>query len=141
MHIEKMTILRDGVIIRYGLVGILGTIIHFASVILFVEAVRLDPVLGSGLGFLLVLVVSYILNRTWTFRSKSKGARQFIIYTLVSLSGLGLNSAIMFISVHILHWNYLYGQGLVVAVVPVSNYILNRFWTFRESTRELVPNQ
>ncbi len=141
MPVEKTTILRDGVIIRYGLVGLLGTLLHFTCVILFVEAVRLDPVLGSGLGFLLVLVVSYILNRTWTFRSKSKGARQFIIYTLVSLSGLGLNSVIMFVSVHILHWNYLYGQGMVVAVVPASNYILNRFWTFRESTRALILNQ
>lgn len=131
MH-EKTAILTNSVVIRYGLVGVLGTILHFAGVILFVEAVGLDPVLGSGLGFLLVLAVSYFLNRTWTFRSKSKAARQFFIYTLVSLSGLGLNSAVMFIGVHILKWHYLYGQGLVVAVVPVANYILNRFWTFRE---------
>jgi putative flippase GtrA len=105
--------------------------ISFCGVIFFVEAVRLDPVLGSGLGFLLVLVISYFLNRTWTFRSKNRGARQIFVYTLVSLSGLGLNSAIMFTAVHALKWHYLYGQGLVVAVVPVSNYILNRFWTFR----------
>lgn len=141
MHAEKMKILSDGVIIRYGLVGLLGTALHFAGVIFFVEAVRLDPVMGSGLGFLLVLVVSYFLNRTWTFRSKSKGARQFFFYTLVSLFGLALNSAIMFFSVHILQWNYLYGQGMVVAVVPASNYILNRFWTFRASNRELGPGQ
>jgi putative flippase GtrA len=141
MHKEKMTVLKDGVIIRYGLVGIMGTLLHFTSVILFVEAVRLDPVLGSGLGFLLVLVVSYILNRTWTFRSNSKGARQFFSYTLVSLLGLGLNSAIMFVSVHVLKWNYIYGQGMVVAVVPASNYILNRYWTFRASNKELVPSQ
>lgn len=132
MYEGKTAVLWDSVVVRYGLVGILGTILHFAGVIFFVEAVRLDPVLGSGLGFLLVLVVSYFLNRNWTFRSKSRGTRQFFVYTVVSLSGLGLNSAIMFIAVHVLQWHYLYGQGLVVAVVPVSNYILNRFWTFRE---------
>ena len=132
MNGGKTAVLRNSVVVRYGLVGMLGTTLHFAGVILFVEAVRLDPVLGSGLSFLLVLVVSYFLNRTWTFRSKSRGKRQFFVYTLVSLFGLGLNSAIMFTAVHILKWHYLYGQGLVVAVVPASNYLLNRFWTFRE---------
>ncbi|WP_309245260.1 GtrA family protein [Clostridium estertheticum] len=119
-------------LVRYGLVGLLGTTIHFGSLILLVEFANLDPVLGSALGFLLVLVISYILNRTWTFQSKSRNVRQFLIYSIVSMIGIGLNSAILFISVHILKWNYLYGQCLVVLVVPVSNYLLNSLWTFRD---------
>lgn len=128
---EKIS--QISVIKRYAAVGLLGTMLHFIGVIFFVEFIHLDPVFGSTLGFLLVLAVSYILNRTWTFRSKDTGLRQFLIYTLVSLTGLGLNSAIMFITVHLLKWNYLYGQCLVVLVVPVTNFILNRTWTFRDS--------
>ncbi|MCB2354969.1 GtrA family protein [Clostridium estertheticum] len=124
--------LQINVIVRYGLVGLLGTTIHFGSLILLVEFANFDPVLGSALGFLLVLVISYILNRTWTFQSKSRNLRQFLIYSIVSLIGLGLNSTIIFISVHLLKWNYLYGQCLVVLVVPVSNYLLNSLWTFRD---------
>jgi len=133
MNKDQKPNLQINVIIRYGVVGLLGTALHFASVILLVEFARIDPVLASALGFLLVLVVSYILNRTWTFQSRSRGTRQFLIYSIVSLIGLGLNCAIMFISVHILKWNYLYGQCLVVIVVPISNFILNYFWTFRDS--------
>lgn len=119
---------------RYGMVGLLGTALHFASVIFLVEKAFLDPVIGSGLGFILVLVVSFFLNRSWTFRSNNRSPRQFLIYTFVSLIGLGLNCAIMFFAVHIMNWNYLYGQCLVVLVVPLSNYILNYKWTFREDT-------
>ncbi|WP_407307992.1 GtrA family protein [Desulfosporosinus sp. SB140] len=133
MNNDQEPSLEVPVIIRYGLVGLMGTILHFGSLILFVEFAHFDPILGSAFGFLLVLVVSYILNRTWTFRSRSRGTRQFLTYLLVSLIGLGLNSAVMFISVHVLKWNYLYGQCLVVIVVPVSNYLLNRSWTFRDS--------
>lgn len=123
-------------VIRYGLVGLLGTVLHFGSVIVLVEYAHFDPVPGSALGFLFVLLVSYSLNRNWTFRSRRRGRRQFLIYTVVSLLGLGLNSSIMFIAVHVLHWNYLYGQGLVVVVVPASNYLLNLTWTFRDSENQ-----
>jgi putative flippase GtrA len=130
---DRAVIARLSIVIRYGLVGLLGTALHFGSVIALVEGAGLDPVPASALGFVLVLVVSYILNRTWTFRARSGGRRQFAVYSAVSLLGLGLNSAIMFITVHLLQWDYLYGQGLVVAVVPASNYLLNRAWTFRDS--------
>lgn len=122
--------------VRYGLVGLLGTGLHFGTVIALVEWARLDPVPASALGFLLALVVSYILNRAWTFRSRRRGRRQFLAYAAVSLLGLGLNSAIMFLTVHVLRWNYLYGQALVVAVVPVVNYLLNLRWTFRDTEKE-----
>lgn len=125
--------------IRYGLVGLLGTILHFASVIALVELAGLDPVIGSALGFILVLVISYFLNRTWTFRAKGQRAGRFLIYTTVSLIGLALNSGIMYVAVYLLEWNYLYGQSLVVVVVPVVNYILNRTWTFPES--DLKPEK
>ena len=86
--------LQIPVMVRYGLVGLLGTVLHFTCVILLVEFAHFDPILGSALGFLLVLLVSYSLNRTWTFRSRNRGKRQFLRYLFVSSIGLGLNSAI-----------------------------------------------
>lgn len=108
----------------------LGAVLHFSSVIVLVEKAGLDPVIGSALGFFLALVVSFYLNRNWTFESRAAGPRQFLIYSLVSLNGLLLNSGIMYFSVHVWQWNYLYGQGLAAVVVPISNFILNRIWTF-----------
>lgn len=135
MDISKEPTSQITVIIRYGLVGLLGTLIHFSSVIALVELAQLDPVISSAVGFLLVLLISYYLNRNWTFRSKDGRSRQFFYYAIVSLVGLGINSTIMFIDVHILKMNYLFGQCFVVVVVPVSNFLMNRKWTFRD-TRE-----
>ncbi|MDX9872792.1 MAG: GtrA family protein [Clostridia bacterium] len=118
-------------LIRYGLVGFLGTALHTGVLIAFVELAQGDPVGGSVLGFLTALIVSYILNRSWTFRSADKGYRQFFIYTSVSLLGLGFNTTLMFLTVNVLSWHYLLGFCLVVLVVPLSNYFLNCIWTFR----------
>ncbi|EHQ88062.1 GtrA family protein [Desulfosporosinus youngiae] len=133
MDTLKESTTQISVIIRYGLVGLLGTLIHFSSVIALVELTHLDPVISSATGFVLVLLISYYLNQKWTFRIKNGGSRQFFYYTIVSLIGLGLNSAIMFIDVYVLRWNYLFGQCMVVVVVPVSNFLMNRRWTFRDT--------
>jgi len=36
----------------------------------------------------------------------------------------------MTITVDWLHWYYLWGLALVVAVVPATNFALNRLWAF-----------
>ena len=119
--------------IRYGMVGLLGTILHFSSLIVLVKFAGFDPVPASALGFILVLVVSFFLNKFWTFRSKNGGVKKFFRYTGVSLIGLALNTGVMFLTVHMLKWNYLVGQCLVIVVVPISNYLLNSLWTFNDS--------
>lgn len=131
MKIDKENTAQFFRFVRYGLVGFLGTVLNTGVLIAFVELAQGDPVLGSVLGFLAALIISYILNRHWTFRSADKGYRQFFIYTAVSLLGLGLNTLIMFLTVHVFRWYYLFGFGLVVVVVPLSNYFLNCTWTFR----------
>lgn len=120
----------SGKIIKYGITGLLGTLTHVSSTVFFVELVGLRPVLSSALGFVIVLVMSYYLNKYWTFRSQFRGYGEFGRYLLVSLSGLVLNTLIMFLTVEFLSWHYVVGQFAVVAVVPASNFLLNNYWTF-----------
>lgn len=120
-------------LVRYGIVGIIGTLIHFLILILLVKTYSLSPVLASSIGFIVVLLVSYRLNKYWTFNqinSLDKSSR-FIKYSVVSVCGLILNTTVMYISIDWLHLHYVIGQCLVIIVVPVFNYILNRNWTFR----------
>lgn len=119
-------------LLKYGVVGGLGTALHFGSLYAFVEWLRLSPVLASALGFVLVLLVSYALNQRWTFRRAASGWGPLLKYSIVSLTGLALNTGLMTAAVEWLHWHYLLGQCLVVIAVPVSNFLFNYYWTFRE---------
>ncbi|SFL64359.1 Putative flippase GtrA (transmembrane translocase of bactoprenol-linked glucose) [Paenibacillus sp. 1_12] len=118
-------------LLKYGIVGLLGTLIHFISLYVLVEAFGIQPVTSSTLGFLLVLFISYVLNKWWTFQDTPSGWKPFVKYTVVSLTGLLLNSGIMYAVVEWMHWNYLLGQCLVVVAVPASNFLFNYYWTFR----------
>ena len=120
--------------VRYGVVGVIGASIHFGTVILLVEEFRLNPVFSTAAGFSIVVAISYILNKHWTFKIVSKGkSYRFLKYIVVSCLGFGINVSIMYYVVNIAHWSYILGQSIVTVVIPVSNFTLNKFWTFSDS--------
>lgn len=117
--------------IRYGVVGATGTIIHLALLFLLVEVCSLHPVVASSGAFIVVIIVSYYLNYTWTFQAKNSHSKTLVKYLAVCAIGFGLNAGIMFIFVDLLQLWYLFGQIVSIIVIPISNFILNSRWAFK----------
>ena len=117
--------------IRYGVVGALGTIIHLVLLLLLVEVFSLHPVISSSIAFIVVIIISYYLNYTWTFRAKKNHVAALSRYITVCLIGFGINAGIMFIVVDVLRLWYFFGQMISIIVIPVSNFILNSRWAFK----------
>lgn len=121
-------------VFRYIVVGALGTAAHLAVLALAVEYYRLGVVVATVAGFLAALAVSYGLNHYWTFQSQRHPASSFWRYLLVCLSGLLLNTAMVYTMVEYFGWWYLTAQLCVILVVPTSNYLLNKYWAFNPNT-------
>ena len=116
---------------RYLIVGGLGTATHLAILALCVEWLGQSAIVGAIAGFLGALSVSYVLNHRWAFESRLAHKSSLWRYVVVSLSGLGLNTAMMMALVNYLHWWYFTAQLSVIIIVPLSNFVLNRYWTFK----------
>ncbi|WP_226000497.1 GtrA family protein [Paenibacillus sp. BJ-4] len=118
-------------IIKYSIVGLLGTGIHVGVLVLLVELFKVPAVTATTIGFVVTLLVSYVLNRNWTFEPTGEGSRtQFLKYLLVCSCGLLLNAALMYVTIHWIGWSYLIGEVLTTIIVPIHNYIWNRYWIF-----------
>lgn len=117
--------------IKYGLVGIVGTIIHTGTLVVLVEYCNMSPYLASIMGFTLSLIISYFINLKWTFNNNNN-LSTFLKYITVSLSGLCLNMLIMYIFVDLLSVWYLIAQIVTVIIVPISNFIFNKYWAFKK---------
>ena len=118
-------------LLKYGIVGMFGAFLHFIALILLVEAAGVAPVPASIAGFVLTVIVQYGLNRRWTFRSKARRLTEFLRYATVSVSGLALNALVMYVCTVWLTMHYVVAQTLVMIIIPLTNYWLNRVWTFR----------
>jgi putative flippase GtrA len=122
-------------IIKYCTTGVLGTALHFGTLFFLVEIYEVGPIKASSFGFILTVIFSYILNYFWTFQTGGKHLTTFIKYLSVSCSGLLLNALIMYIGIDKFGFHYGISQVFVVFIIPMTNYLMNHFWTFSNPLR------
>tara|TARA_R110000803_G_scaffold166127_3_gene229475 strand:- start:149 stop:547 length:399 start_codon:yes stop_codon:yes gene_type:complete len=82
-------------VVRFVIVGTLGFLTDAGFLWLASEKIGLDPYSGRLISFLCALLVTWLLNSTFTFKSTHRPSkRQFGSYVSVQLSSFGLNYAI-----------------------------------------------
>lgn len=136
IRIEKnLTSLKP--LIKYAIIGVLGTAIDVGSLYVFVDIFKL-PLLVSATGsFMLAVVNNFILNKIWTFQNTSKNYRKlFIKFFIVSIIGLGLTLICLQVLTNILHIWYILAKLITSVIVLTWNFLGNKMWTFRESEKK-----
>jgi putative flippase GtrA len=136
--------------IRFGIVGIIGSLIDFGFLNLFTIVFNIPYVLSSVFSFSLAVINNFVLNRIWTFPASRKDpiANQLIQFGLVSVVGLLIRTPLLawlekvliplaekwvpnFLTPTIVGHNV--GLAIGIGVVMLWNYFANRFWTFKNT--------
>jgi len=118
-------------IIRFGFSGVISTFIHSAVVIFLVEYTHMDPVVASFPAFLTANANSYLLNRFWVFKSAKGSPTQIVIFFVVSLVSLLINTFGMYIGTRWMGAYYMIVLGVSVVFAAAVTYVLHRLLTFR----------
>jgi len=116
----------------FAAVGAVGTLFHYAILIIMVNGLNLHPVIGSAAGFTVGALINYSLNYRITFRSNRSHRTAMPRFYLVAVIGLGINSLVLYILNVSLGFYYLLAQIITTGIVLLSNFILNKIWTFKE---------
>ncbi len=131
-------------LIKYGIVGVSNVAIDFAFLNLFLWF-HLNLYLAISLAFTIAATNSYFLNRNWTFKDKKADqvGRQYILFLIVSITGLLLNNFIVFLFVKyifIINLVLTANAAKVVATgfVVIWNYCINRFFVFQAPSPTLL---
>lgn len=119
---------------RFGFSGAISTGIHAVLVIVFVEYLGMDPVVSSVPAFLVANINSYLMNRFWVFRARSGSAGQFVIFFIVSIVSLLVNTSGMYVGTRILDFPYKVALAISVIVAAAITYLLHKLLTFREKS-------
>lgn len=121
--------------IRFALVGLGGTAVHYGLLLLLVELASLTALYASMLGALAGAVVNYFLNYRFTFASTAKHRKTMPKFFFLAGLGLSLNALLMWWlltwPLFSWQWYYLAAQIMVTALILLFNFFANRFWTFR----------
>ena len=120
-------------VVRYGLSGITGGLVQVAFLYVFVDWLALWYIYGVVLAFSISLIITFILQKLWTFQDYSVDSirRQSSFYILVALSALVLNIVSMYMLVDIFHLWHIGAQVAVVLLVGTYTFLMNRMFTFK----------
>lgn len=127
-------------IVRYGLVGAVGTLAHYAILVGAVSLHLATPVAASMAGAVVGAIVNYVLNAKYTFHHKGH-AQALPKFALIAIAGALMNGALMKILIDTLGLHYLVAQVLATLIVLGLTYTANSLWTFRPAATTPVADK
>jgi putative flippase GtrA len=135
--------MRDliGKFIGFAGTGAVATGIQYVILIALREGLGVSPVTASAIGYAIAAVCNYLMKYHWVFASDEHHHVAGPKYAVVSISGLTLNTLLMYLGNQVLGLYYLLAQVVATAVVLVWNFTLNGLWTFRAIGRGETPEQ
>ena len=117
---------------RYAIVGLASASAHLALLVLFVEVFGLRPAVATSVAFVCLLVVAFLLQHHWVFRSSERMARTAPRFVTVATMALVLNATIVHVGAGVMQGPYLAVQVVAFVVLPIANYLMHSLWTFAE---------
>jgi putative flippase GtrA len=116
---------------RYLLVGVLATALHYTVLVAVVERLHGTPALGAGLGALAGAVLAYFGNRRFTFSDTRAGHAQALTRFMLVAVLLALGHAlIVWCGSTLLGLHYLLSQVIASGVAFICGFKLNKSWSF-----------
>ena len=117
-----------GQVIRFGVVGVIATLIDMGLLLLLREVMHMDVLLASAIGFSVSMVVNYLLSMRFVFRGKEGSkCKEFTLFAVLSIGGLCVNQGLMWLGVRYLHRYYLAVKVFAAVVVTVYNFVTRKF--------------
>lgn len=119
--------------IRFLLVGVANTAFGYAIIFSLMYLASVSPEISNFFGYLAGLVLSYILNRNFTFRSIQKRSAEFGRFLLVFGFAYSSNLVALLVFIRVLFIGPGASQILAGGVYIVTSYLLNKYYVFRPS--------
>lgn len=119
-------------IFRYLVSGGLAFCIDAGILYALTEWLGLYYMVSSTISFSTGLVVTYIMSIIWVFdyRREKKQWREFLIFILIGMVGLGLTSLCMWIFTTEIGMHYMFSKIVTTIIVFVWNFIAKKFLLF-----------
>ena len=116
-------------IIKFAITGVIAAIVDVGVLVILKELFHVDVLIASAVSFCVSVVVNYLLSMSFVFKSKKQSkTKEFIIFVLLSIGGLGLNQFNLWVGVNYTDIYYLIIKVLAMIIVPVYNFITRKIF-------------
>lgn len=117
-------------ILKFGVVGVIAFLIDYGVLILLTEVFHVHYLLSAMISFTVSVIFNYIASMRFVFNGRedmSKG-REFVIFLILSIIGLGLNELFMWLMVDRFVIHYMISKIFVTGIVMVWNFVTRKIF-------------
>lgn len=127
--------------LKFGVVGVIAFFIDYGVLMLLSVGIGLDPVVSAAISFTVSVVFNYVASMRFVFthREDLSKRREFVIFVILSVIGLLINEAIMYVGIQTLGKSALaitITKVIATAVVMVWNFLSRKKWLDAGDSRE-----
>lgn len=129
MSLKKQTLIQ---FLKFGIVGVSNTLITAVVIWILLKQLHFSDYLSNIIGYIAGLTNSFIWNRKWTFASKSSSKAQIPKFILTFVVSYLLQLGNLYLLLNHTSIDPYICQLLSIAVYTVTNFLLNKYFTFKE---------
>lgn len=128
-----------GSAVRYALVGLVNTMVGLGVIYFAMYFLEFSDVRANALGYLVGVIVSFLLNRQWTFRDTGPIGPALARFLAVLLVAYCANLGSVLALVELAAVNRYLAQAAGVLPYVVVGYLGSRYFAFRAPEDSRVP--
>lgn len=125
--------------IKFSLVGLSNTIVHYL-VYLICTFLGLHYMFANFCAFTISVLNSFYWNNKYVFKEQNTGQRYWVqvlvkTYIAYGITGLLLSSILLYVEIDLCDINELIAPILNLCITTPLNFIINKFWAYREKEK------
>lgn len=117
---------------RYFVVSGLSLVIDFCTLFAFTDLLHIHYLVSSVLSYSIGLVINYYISVNWVFGTRKYADRrkEFTIFVVIGIAGLGINTLVMFVCTGLFSLYYLTARVISAAIGYTWKYVARRLILF-----------
>lgn len=115
---------------KFGFVGVAAFAIDYALMVFLTEVFGIDPILSATASFVVSTVFNYFASMRFVFTHKEgmRRRKEFAIFVVLSVIGLGINDLFMWAGTVPLDIDYRITKIVATVVVAVWNFVTRKIF-------------
>lgn len=116
-------------LVKFAIVGVIAAAVDVGVLVILKELLGVAVLISSALSFAVSVCVNYALSMAFVFKGKKQSRlKEFIVFVVLSIGGLGINQLILWIGIKVFSIYYLVVKFLAMVIVPIYNFVTRKIF-------------